>query len=419
MSFFTSKFADRIGGSGFGIETEVFKFEQIKRAKRAACTAHPEIPLIDLGVGESDQAAFTPVVERLRREAGLLENRGYADNGIPEFTRSAVRYLENEFSVTGIDSTREILHCIGSKSAFAQIPLAFINPGDVALVTVPGYPILSSYTRYLGGEVYPLPLYASNGFLPDLDSIPAAIARRAKLLYINYPNNPTGALANRAFFEKVVEWAHEHEVIIVHDAAYGALVYDGNKPLSLLSIPGAKDVGIEVHSLSKSFNMTGWRLGFIAGNAEAVAAVAVIKDNSDSGQFRAIQKAGVEALDSYQLTQKNRERYSRRFDILIPALRDAGFLVTKSGGTFYVYAPSPTGTADGIRFSNAQDFSTFLIHNKLISTVPWNEAGEYIRLSVTFGILPGGRPGESEEEGERRTVDEIRSRLLSARLVFD
>jgi LL-diaminopimelate aminotransferase len=424
MSFFTDCFASRIGGASFGTSDALFKFEAIKRAKRAARAAHPDVPLLDLGVGEPDLPAFPLAVETLAREAGLAENRLYADNGIPEFKDAAASYLERAFGVTGIDPETEVMHAIGTKSAYAMLPLAFINPGDVALVTVPGYPILATHTRYLGGEVYQLPLTRERGFLPDLASIPQDTLRRAKLLYLNYPNNPTGAQATESFFREVVDFARKYHVIVVHDAAYGALVYDGRKPLSFLSIPGAKDVGVEIHSLSKSFNMTGWRLGFVAGNAEAVAAYAAVKDTVDSGQFRAIQKAGAAILAHPELTARARARYSRRLDLLVPALRAAGFDAAKSAGTFYCYTRAPIGTASGIRFPTAASFSDWLIRERLVSTVPWDDAGPFVRFSVTFETerIGGGEGTDGGEEGEieteREVIRALTERLTSARLTF-
>ena len=194
------------------------------------------------------------------------ENRGYSDNGIPEFKAAAAYYLKEVFSVEGIDADTEIVHSIGSKPALAMLPSCFINPGDITIMTVPGYPVLGTHTKYLGGEVFTVELTKENNFLPDLTAIPEDIARRAKLLYLNYPNNPTGASATVEFFTEVVEWAKKYDVVVVHDAPYAALTYDGIKPFSFLSVPGAKDVGVELHSLSKSYNMTGWRIGFVAGN---------------------------------------------------------------------------------------------------------------------------------------------------------
>lgn len=291
-----TRFAGRIGGTGFGKSTGLYKFERIKRAKEAAALAHPELPLIDLGIGEGDRCADERIVETLAREAGRAENRRYADNGTVEFRQAAANYMERAFGVPGLDPATEVLPSIGSKSLLAMLPACFIDPGDVLLMPVPSYPVAANWTRFLGGQVYELPLLEENAFLPDLDSIPTEVLARAKMLYLNYPNNPTGAAASPAFFARVVEFAKRHGIVVVHDAAYAALSYDGRLPLSFLSVPGARDVGVEVHSLSKSFNMTGWRAGFLCGNANAVAACAAVKDTTDAGQFRAIQKAGVAAL---------------------------------------------------------------------------------------------------------------------------
>ena len=269
-TYIQSLFAGRIGGAMFGKEQKIYKFEKIKRAKRAALAAHPGAELIDFGVGEPDEMAFPGVVRTLQQEAENPENRGYADNGIQEFKDAAARYLQKIYGVGSINPETEVLHGIGSKPVLAMFPAIFINPGDVTLMTVPGYPIMGTHTRWYGGEVVNMPLREENGFLPDLDSLSADVRKRAKLLYLNYPNNPTGAGATRAFFEKVVKFAKENSIIVVHDAAYAALMY-GSRPFSFLSVPGAKDVGVEIHSLSKAFNMTGWRLAFVAGNERVIA----------------------------------------------------------------------------------------------------------------------------------------------------
>ncbi len=255
-TYIQHNFADRIGGSNYGKDTAIYKFEKIKRAKAQAKKDFPGVELIDLGVGEPDEMADSGIVAKLAEEAAKPENRGYADNGIPEFKVAASHYLKEVFGVEGIDPETEVLHSIGSKPALAMLPSCFINPGDVTIMTVPGYPVMGTHTKYLGGEVYNVELTKENNFLPDLNAIPEDIAKRAKLFYLNYPNNPTGASATVEFFAEVVEWAKKHNVVIVHDAPYAALTYDGLKPLSFLSVPGAKDVGVELHSLSKSYNMT-------------------------------------------------------------------------------------------------------------------------------------------------------------------
>ncbi|MGG3311563.1 MULTISPECIES: LL-diaminopimelate aminotransferase [Paenibacillus] len=409
-TYIQQSFANRIGGANYGKDTAIYKFEKIKRAKAAAKQEHPGTELIDMGVGEPDEMADAGIVAKLAEEAAKRENRGYADNGIPEFKEAAVRYLKNVFGVEGIDAATEVLHSIGSKPALAMLPSCFINPGDITIMTVPGYPVLGTHTKYLGGEVYNVELKKENGFLPDLNSIPEDIARRAKLLYLNYPNNPTGASATAEFFTEVVEWARKYGVVVVHDAPYAALTYDGLKPLSFLSVPGAKDVGVELHSLSKSYNMTGWRIGFISGNPLVVKAFGDVKDNNDSGQFIAIQKAAAYGLDNPQITEKIAEKYSRRHNMLVDVLNGLGFTAEKPKGSFFLYVEAPKGVKGGRRFESGEDFSQYLIREKLISTVPWDDAGHFVRFSVTF-IADG-------EEEEKRVISEIRRRLSDVEFEF-
>ena len=408
-TYIQALFAERIGGPMFGRETKIYKFEKIKRAKRAALAAHPGVELIDFGVGEPDEMAFPGVVQALKQEAEKPENRGYADNGIPEFKEAAARYLQKVFGVSGINPETEVLHGIGSKPVLAMFPAAFINPGDVTLLTVPGYPIMGTHTRWYGGGVVNLPLLEQNGFLPDLDSLPADIRKKAKLLYINYPNNPTGAGATEAFFERVVKFAKENSVIVVHDAAYAALMF-GSKPLSFLSVPGAKDVGVEVHSLSKAYNMTGWRLAFVAGNERVIAGYGNVKDNYDSGQFKAIQKAGIHALEHPEITSEITAKYERRLRAMTAVLADLGFSAKMPAGTFYLYVRMPKGVRGGRRFATAEEFSEFLIAEKLISTVPWDDAGSYIRFSATFEAK-----GRADEQ---RVLEEFKNRMAGLQFEF-
>ena len=403
--------AERLGGVQFGKSTKVYKFEKIKRAKEAAIKNNPDIPLIDMGVGEPDSPADQGIVNTLANEAGKSENRWYADNGIPEFQEAAASYLERVYGVKGLDPHEQILHGIGSKSIFAMLPLCVINPGDVTLSTTPGYPVTATYTSYIGGEVYSLPLLQDNDFFPELKTIPENILKKAKLLYINYPNNPTGQVATREFFQDVIEFALQHNIIVIQDAAYAALTYDGYQPLSFLSIEGAEQVGVEVHSLSKAFNMTGWRLAFVAGNKKLVQAYATVKDNTDSGQFRAIQKAGIYALDNADITNRICEKYSRRFDLLVNALNNTGFSVAKPKATFYCYARCPVGTASGEKFQTATDFSEYLLKQALISTVPWDDAGQFIRFSVTFEA--------SDNKQEEAIIYEMQERMMRLDLIFN
>src|SRR5512139_2748982 len=322
-SYIQNLLAERIGGRQYGKTHAIYKFEKIKRAKRAAIAAHPGAEIIDMGVGEPDEMAFPEVVETLCSEARKPENRGYADNGDMVLKQAAARYLANVCGVKGVNPETEIVHSIGSKAALSILPAALINPGDYTLMTTPGYPVFGTHAKYYGGLVHNLPLTAENNFLPDLDSIPAEVLKKAKVLVINYPNNPTGASATPEFFAKVVAFAKKNNLVVIHDAAYAALVFEG-KPLSFLATPGAKEVGIELHSASKSFNMTGWRCGFVAGNELLVRAYGDVKDNTDSGQFLAIQHAAAHGLDHPEITARIAAKYSRRMTGLVTVLAKAG-----------------------------------------------------------------------------------------------
>jgi len=411
-SYFQSFFAERIGGARYGKSNAIYKFEKIKRAKAAARAANPDVPLIDLGVGEPDEMAFPQVVHALQHAAAQPENRGYADNGGAEFKHAAAHYMHRVFGVT-LDPETEVLHSIGSKAALSLLPACFIDPGDGVIMTTPGYPVFGTHTKYYGGHVLNLPLTAENHFLPDLAAIPPDFLKKAKILVLNYPNNPTGASATLGFFAHAVTFARQHNLLLIQDAAYAALTYSGH-PLSLLQVPGAKDVALELHSLSKSFNMTGWRIGFVAGNPLALRAYGDVKDNSDSGQFLAIQKAGATALNHPEITTAIAAKYSRRMDLLVAALTAVGFTVAKPHASFFLYAPIPKAvTNDGERttFATAEDFSQWLIREHLISTVPWDDAGNFVRFSVTFAA-PGGEPAE------KSVLAELQSRLANCEFEF-
>src|SRR6266478_5282253 len=223
--YFQTLFADRIGGANYGKGSEIYKFEKIKRAKRQALADHPERKLLDFGIGENDDMADESVRAALTREANKVENRGYADNGIQSYKDAAAEFMKRQFGVT-LDPVTEVCHCIGSKPAFAMLPACFINPSDVTLMTVPGYPVAGTWTRYLGGEVVKLPLLEKNGFFPDLEGIPAEVKKRAKLLVLNYPNSPTGAVATRDFYRQVIDFARTYQIIVAQDAAHILLTYD-------------------------------------------------------------------------------------------------------------------------------------------------------------------------------------------------
>lgn len=411
MDYIQEMFAERIGGSRFGMSDVIYKFEKIKRSKREVAELHPDMELIDLGVGQPDYMADGEIIRVLSEESTKWENRGYADNGIDEFKKAAAKYMDQVFGVKDIDYETETLHMIGSKAGLTILPQAFINPGDVTLITVPGYPVMGTITEWLGGEKYELPLKEEHAFYPDLDAIPENICKRAKLIYVNYPNNPTGQAATREFFENLVAFAKKNHIIIVQDAAYAAICLDGQKPLSILSIDGAKDIAVEIHSLSKSYNMTGWRLGFAVGNAKIIAALAAVKDNFDAGQFKPIQLAGSYALAHPELTEQMNTVYKRRQKLLCELLAEKGFCVTPSRGTFYLYVKAPTGMADGTTFATAEDFSQYMIREKMISVVPWDDAGHYVRFSLTFHAPTA--------EAEKEILDEVRARLADCEFVFE
>jgi LL-diaminopimelate aminotransferase len=379
--WFQSLFADRIGGAQYGKDTKIYKFEKIKRAKRAALAAHPERKLLDFGIGENDDMADEIVRAALKREVDRLENRGYADNGIQAFKDAAAGFMQKLFGVQ-LDPATEINHAIGSKPALAMLPACFINPGDVTLMTVPGYPVAGTHTAYYGGEVYKLPLREENGFYPDLASIPADIRRRAKLLVLNYPNSPTGATATRGFYRRVIDFARTHQIIVVQDAAHILLSYDG-PPLSFLQVEGAKEVGVEVHSLSKGFNMIGWRMAFVCGHPKIVQAFADVKDNSDSGQFMAIQQAARVALEHPEIGDRTREKYRRRLQKLVAALNQVGFQAKMPKGTYFLYVRAPKACSVQ-KFANAEEASQYLIAEQSVCCVPWDDAGPYLRFSVTY-----------------------------------
>jgi LL-diaminopimelate aminotransferase len=398
--YFQRSFAERIGGANTGKGTEIYKFEKIKRAKRKARDEHPERSLLDFGIGENDEMADPAVRRLMADEINKPENRGYSDNGIPAFKEAVARFMKREFNVT-LDPDTEINHCIGTKTALAMLPAAFINPGDVTLMTVPGYPVAGTHTKYYGGEVYRMPLLAANDFLPDLDAVPADIRRRAKLLVLNYPNSPTGKAATRQFYVKVIDFARDNDLVVIQDAAHVMFTYDG-PPLSFLQVPGANHVGVELHSLSKGWNMIGWRMGWVCGHHRIVRALADVKDNSDSGQFIAIQKAAAAALDDPEIPYRARVKYQRRLEKLVATLRRCGFDCHRPGGTYFLYTPSPKGMAGGRDFPNAEDFSQYLIAEHSICTVPWDDAGAYLRFSVTYEAADEAAEDALMAETERR-----------------
>jgi LL-diaminopimelate aminotransferase len=369
---------------------------------------HPERSLIDFGIGENDGMADVSVRQAMAAEINEPANRGYADNGIAAYKEAVARFMAREFDVR-LDPVKEVNHCIGTKTALAMLPAAFINPGDVTLMTVPGYPVAGTHTKYYGGEVYRLPLLAANDYYPDLDSIPADIRRRAKLLVVNYPNSPTGRVATVDFYKKVIDFAMKNEIVVVQDATHIMFTYEG-RPLSFLQVPGAREVGVETYSMSKGWNMIGWRLGWVCGNELIVRAFADVKDNSDSGQFIAIQKAAVVALDNAEIPRYTRAKYERRLRLLVETLRRLGFQCSMPGGSYFLYAASPKGIAGGPSFDNAEACSQYLITEHSICTVPWDDAGANLRFSVTYEA--------ADEVAEKALMATLEERLKGLKFEF-
>jgi LL-diaminopimelate aminotransferase len=341
--------------------------------------------LIDLGIGDPDIATPKPIIEQLKKSSENPKNHRYPSyEGMIEFRTAAGHWFERRFGVKFNPKT-EVLTLIGSKEGIAHIPLAFVNPGDYVLVPDPGYPVYRVSTLFAGGIPYFLPLRKENGFLPKLSEIPKKVAEKAKMLFINYPNNPTSAVAERHFFEEVATFAHQYQIIVCHDAAYSEIAFDGYQPLSFLEVEGAKEVGIEFHSLSKTFNMTGWRIGFAVGCSEIISVLGRVKTNIDSGVFQAIQEAGIEALNHFDTPLPEMIKiYEKRRDVMVKGLREIGLEVEQPKATFYLWIQVP-------RSYTSTQFAALLLEQGGIVATPGNgfgEAGEgYIRMALTVDEL--------------------------------
>jgi LL-diaminopimelate aminotransferase len=339
------------------------------------------VDIIDLGVGDPDLGTPPNVIEAMVRAVRDPANHRYPSySGMENFREAIAEWYAERFSVR-LDPQSEAIALIGAKEGIAHISLAFINPGDLALIPTPAYPVYNIGVLFAGGKPYLVPLLEENGFLIDLASIPDEIASKAKMIWLNYPNNPTAAVADRGFFESVVNFAHRYNVMVCHDLTYSEISFDEYKPMSLLEIDGAKDVSIEFHSLSKSFNMTGWRIGFAIGNREAIRGLSLIKSNVDSGVFQAIQVAGVRALRSAKESiSEIRKVYARRRDIMVKGLRDAGLQVVPPKATFYLWIPVPHPY-------NSVQLAKRLLTEVGVVVAPGNGFGSpgegYVRLALT------------------------------------
>ncbi len=320
-----------------------YLFAEIDRKKRAAMQAGRDV--IDFGVGDPDQPTYPFIIQAMERALHKPERHRYPlGGGLPEFRRGITAFFQRRYGVE-LDPQREVLALIGSKEGIGHLPVAAVNPGQTVLIPAPGYPVYYASTIFVGGEPHIMELDAARGWLPDFDAIPSAVAKSAVLMFLNYPNNPTGAVANLDFFRRAVDFARQHDVLLAHDAAYNEMYFTGDPPPSVLQVPGARDVAIEFHSASKTFNMTGWRVGFAAGNADVLAALARVKSNLDSGVFGAVQEAAWEAYAGIDRTEVRaaREMYRQRGVILCDALRTLGFDAQPPVATFYVWARVPAG----------------------------------------------------------------------------
>lgn len=340
------------------------------------------VDIIDLGIGDPDIPTPQNIIDALNKAAQDPSNHRYPSyEGMLSFREAAASWYKERFGVI-VDPKTEVVTLIGSKEGIAHTPLAFIDPGDVVLVPDPGYPVYTVATSFAGGLSHLMPLLKENDFLPDLDAIPEGIRKKAKLMFINYPNNPTSAVTEKWFFKEVVEFASKYNILVCHDAAYTEVSYDGFKPPSFLEVDGAEEVGMEFHSLSKTFNMTGWRLGFAAGNNKAIAGLGKIKTNIDSGVFQAVQHAGIEGLKNYSLGMVERRKiYEERRNIFCKGLHEIGLKYHTPKATFYVWFEVPEGIS-------SKDFASKLLTEAGIVVTPGNGFGKYgegyIRVSITI-----------------------------------
>jgi len=353
------------------------------------------VDIVSFAIGDPDIPTPPHVIDALCQAAREPANHRYPEtDGLPDLRRAIARWYEQRFDIS-LDPDREVLPLIGSKEGVGHIALCFIDPGDLALVADPGYPVYSVGTMFAGGDCYFMPLTEENDFLPDLEAIPEAVARRARLMWINYPNNPTGAVAGLDFFERVVRFAKEHDIAVCHDGPYTEVAFDGYRPVSFLQAAGAREVGVEFHSFSKSYNMTGWRIGMVVGNATMVDALMRVKSNLDSGIPQAIQRMAIAAFEGPQdCIAEHNAVYQRRRDRLVEALTRIGLGVRPPKASLYIWARLPEG-------HTSLEFAGRLLDDVGVVVTPgigYGPHGEgYVRLSLTI-------PDERLEEGLRRLV---------------
>ena len=342
------------------------------------------IDIISLGIGDPDKPTLQPVVDEMHKAIDNPKNHDYPPyNGTEQFRTAARNWMKKRFDVE-LNADTEILANIGSKEAIAHVFFAYVDKGDYTLVPDPGYPVYKNATIFAGGTPYAMPLLEENGFLPDLDKIPEDIARKAKLMFINYPNNPTGATADLEFYKKAVAFCKKYDILLCSDMAYSEMTYDGYKAPSVLQVEGAKDVTLEFYSHSKSYNMTGWRVGFVAGNADAIKALGTIKNNIDSGTFKAIQQAASAAFSVEQsYIDKLNGMYQERRDVMVKGLQELGWDIKPTKATFYIWIPTPNGMS-------SEEFATLMLEKANVVVPPgigYGKCGEgYIRIALTKDV---------------------------------
>jgi LL-diaminopimelate aminotransferase len=372
-----------------------YLFAEINR-KREELVAQG-VDIINIGVGDPDRPTPAHIVQAMHEAIDDPSNHNYPPyQGTKDYREAAVEWMEHRFEIKGLDPDKEIISSIGSKEAIHNTFLAFVEPGDYSLIPDPGYPVYRTSTIFAGGEPYTMPLKAENNFLPDLKAIPKEVAQKAKLLWINYPNNPTGAVATLEFFEELVDYCRRYEILLCHDHAYSEMIYDGYKSPSVLQVKGGKEVALEFHSLSKSYNMTGWRVGFVVGNAIAIQGLNQVKTNVDSGVFKAIQRA---AIAGFKTTQEELQEitsvYQNRRNIIVAGLKSLGWPIEAPKATLYVWVPVPQGYS-------STEFVTLLLDKCGIIVPPGNGYGEtgegFFRIALTV-------PDERMHEAIQRMKD--------------
>lgn len=375
---FNELISNRLGGPSF-YQTNYYKFEKYSTLKNKWLSEHSE-QLLDFGIGEGDDMPPFVSLDKLSKEIYKYENRVYSDNGIDFFKQTAAIHLKDVYNLDINDPINQINHVLGAKSALTILPLTFVSDDDIVITTTPGYQVLSNMASWLKAKIYNVPLLKENNFLPDLESIPEEVYKKTKIFSINYPNNPTGAIATRKFYNALIEKALKYNFIIVNDNTYGAFTYK-SKPLSILSCKNAFDCAIEIHSMSKVYNMTGMRIGFVVGNTQIIDIFKKVKDNIDSGQYIPIQYAASEAiLSANKYLERLKTKYYTRMKKVSKILNKHNLQCNVSKGTFYLYIKVPNN------FSSGDEFTRFLLDNCGIFTIPFDEVEPFVRLSMTFKV---------------------------------